>query len=58
LVKQALQSTKSIKTLYRKIAQAVSRRPVIKEARVHSLTSSCGIYGGQSGTETPFLWEL
>jgi hypothetical protein len=32
------------------MAQAVSRRPLIAEARV----GSCGICGGQSGTGTDF----
>jgi hypothetical protein len=37
------------------MAQAVSRRPLIAEARVCARVSSCGVYGGQSGTETVFL---
>jgi hypothetical protein len=55
MVQQALQCKKVINTLCRNTAQAVSHRPLIKEARFHSRTRSCGIYGGQSGTETEFL---
>jgi hypothetical protein len=36
------------------MAQAVSRRPPIAEARIRSRVSPCGICGGQSGTETGF----
>jgi hypothetical protein len=36
------------------MAQAVSRRPPIAEARVRSRFSPCGICGGQSGTRTGF----
>jgi hypothetical protein len=34
----------------RAMAQAVSRRPPIAEARVQSQVSPCWIFGGQSGT--------
>ena len=43
LVDQALKSTKLIKTLCLKIAQAVSHRPLIKETQVHSRKSLCWI---------------
>jgi hypothetical protein len=36
------------------MAQAVSRRPPIAEARVRSRVTPCGICGGQSGTGTGF----
>jgi hypothetical protein len=36
------------------MAQAVSRRPLIAEARVRSRVSPCGICGGQSGTGIGF----
>jgi hypothetical protein len=36
------------------MAQAVSRRPLTAEARIRSLVSPCGVYGGQSGTGTGF----
>jgi hypothetical protein len=36
------------------MAQAVSRWPLIAEARVRGRSSSCGICGGQSGTGTSF----
>jgi hypothetical protein len=36
------------------MAQAVSRRPLIAEARVRSRVSPCEICGGQSGTGTCF----
>jgi hypothetical protein len=36
------------------MAQAVSCRPLTAEARVRFRVSSCGICGGQSGTETGF----
>jgi hypothetical protein len=36
------------------MAQAVSRRTLITEARVRSRVSPCGIYGGQSGTGAGF----
>jgi hypothetical protein len=36
------------------MAQAVSRRPVTAKVRVRAHVSPCGIYGGQSGTETGF----
>jgi hypothetical protein len=38
----------------RAMAQAVSRRPLTAEARVHARASSCGICSGQSGTGTGF----
>jgi hypothetical protein len=38
----------------RAMAQAVSRRPPIAEARVRSWVSPCGICGGQSGIGTGF----
>ena len=38
----------------RAMAQAVSRRPLIAEARVRSRVSPCRICGGQSGTGTGF----
>jgi hypothetical protein len=38
----------------RAMAQAVSRRPLIAEARVRSGVSPCGICVGQSGTGTGF----
>ena len=41
--------------LGRAMAQAVSRRPLIAEARVRSHVSLCGICGGQSGTGTVFF---
>jgi hypothetical protein len=37
------------------MAQAVNRRPLTAEARVRAWVNLCGIYGGQSGTETGFL---
>jgi hypothetical protein len=40
------------------IAQADSRQPPTTAARVQSHISSCGICGGQSGTEVRFLWVL
>jgi hypothetical protein len=36
----------------RVMAQVVSHRPLIAEARVRAQVSSCGIYGGQDSTET------
>jgi hypothetical protein len=52
----------AIITLYfdngRAIAQAVSRRLPIAAARVRSQVSSCGMCGGQSGTEAGFLRVL
>jgi hypothetical protein len=36
------------------MAQVVSRRPLIAEARVRALVNPCGIYGGQSGIGTGF----
>jgi hypothetical protein len=36
------------------MAQAVSRRTFIAEARVRSRVSPCGIFGGQIGTGTVF----
>jgi hypothetical protein len=36
------------------MAQAVSRRPLIAEARVRSRVSPCGVCGEQSGTGTGF----
>jgi hypothetical protein len=36
------------------MAQAVSRRPLTADVRVQFLVSSCGIFGGQSGTGTGF----
>jgi hypothetical protein len=36
------------------MAQAVSRRPLIAEARVRSRVGLCGICGGQSGIGTVF----
>jgi hypothetical protein len=36
------------------MAQAVSRRPVTAESRVHHGVGPCGICGGQSGTGTGF----
>jgi hypothetical protein len=38
----------------RAMAQAVSRRPPIVEARVRSRVNLCGICGGQSDTGTGF----
>jgi hypothetical protein len=38
----------------RAMAQALSRRPLTTDARVRSRVSTCGICGGQSGTETGF----
>jgi hypothetical protein len=38
----------------RAMAQAVSRRPLTAEVRVHSRVSPCVICGGQSGTGTGF----
>ena len=32
------------------VAEVVSRRPVIAEARIHYQVSPCGIFGGRSGT--------
>jgi hypothetical protein len=42
----------------RAIAQAVSRRLPTAAARVRSQVRSCGICGGQSGTEADFLRVL
>jgi hypothetical protein len=39
------------------MTQAVSRRPVIAEARFRSRVSLCEICGGQSGTGTGFFPE-
>jgi hypothetical protein len=39
----------------RAIAQAVSRRLPTTAARVRAQVTSCGIYGGQSGTGAGFL---
>ena len=36
------------------MAQAVSRRPLNAEAQFRSQTSSCQVFGGQSGTGTGF----
>jgi hypothetical protein len=38
----------------RAMAQAVSRRPLIMEVRVHARVSTCGICGGQSDIGTGF----
>jgi hypothetical protein len=40
------------------MAQAVSRRPLTAEDRVHARVSSCGICGGQIVTGTGFLRVL
>jgi hypothetical protein len=47
--------------LGRAMAQAVSRRPLTAEDRIHSLVSTCGICGGQGGTGagfSPSSWDL
>jgi hypothetical protein len=45
-----LYSVRNYSTSYgRAMAQTVSRRPLIAEARVRSWVSPCGIYSGQSG---------
>jgi hypothetical protein len=36
------------------MAEAVSRRPLIAEARVRSRVSPCGVCGGQNGIGTGF----
>jgi hypothetical protein len=36
------------------MAQAVNHWPLTVEAWVHARVSPCGIFGGQSGTETGF----
>jgi hypothetical protein len=36
------------------MAQVVSHWPLAVEAQVHAWVSSCGIYGGQSGSGTGF----
>jgi hypothetical protein len=36
------------------MAQAVSRRPLFTEARVHALFIPCGIYDGERGSGTGF----
>jgi hypothetical protein len=36
------------------MTQVVSRRPLTAEARVRARVNPCGIFGGQSGTETGF----
>jgi hypothetical protein len=40
--------------LGRAMAQVISRRPLIVEARVRSRINPCGICGGQNGTGTGF----
>jgi hypothetical protein len=40
------------------MAQVVSRRPLIAEARVRARVNPCGICGGQSGTGTGFSLEF
>jgi hypothetical protein len=42
----------------RAMAQAVSRRPLTAEVRVHARVNPCEICGGQSGTGTGFLSEF
>jgi hypothetical protein len=50
----AIEEEKVNFTLCRAMAQAVSRRPLIAEARVRSRVSPCEICGGQIGTGTGF----
>jgi hypothetical protein len=45
-------------SLGRAISQAISRRPLTAETRVHARVSSCGICGGQIVTGTGFLRVL
>jgi hypothetical protein len=36
------------------MAQAVGRRPLTAESRIHARVNPCGICGGQSGTRADF----
>jgi hypothetical protein len=36
------------------MAEALTRTPLIAEARVHNRVNPCGIYGGQSGIGSGF----